>query len=147
MSKPEFFNLFARFFLSGALLILFALGSCMHENTAEDTRAAKIIVIDTASGVYQQVLSGPPESLTMRSGLVTLSPGESAGEHSTESFEELVIVFRGHGEMRLTGGAVLPIGPSRLAYCPPNTTHDVVNTGTSRLQYLYVVAEGGRQLK
>ncbi len=147
MSIQDLFNSFARFFFSGTVLVFLVLGSCTNEKTAEDTPEARIIVIDTASGVYQQALSGPPESLTMRSGLVTLSPGESAGEHSTESFEELVIVFRGRGEMRITDGAVLSIGPGRLAYCPPNTTHDVVNTGTSRLQYIYVVAEGLRQPK
>ncbi|GEM_PF-721084 len=147
MSALDLFNFFSRFFLSGTVFVFVFFGSCTHEGAVEDTPAAKIIVIDTASGVYQEALSGPPESFTMRSGLVTLSPGESAGEHSTESFEELVIVFRGRGEMRIRDGAVLSIGPGRLAYCPPNTTHDVVNTGTSRLQYLYVVAESGRRSK
>ncbi|NOY05554.1 MAG: cupin domain-containing protein [Chlorobi bacterium] len=147
MSIHVLFNSFTRWFFPGVVLVLLALGSCTQEKVTNDTPPAKIIVIDTASGVYQEALSGPPESLTMRSGLVTLAPGESAGEHSTESFEELVVVFRGRGEMRIKDGAILSIGPERLAYCPPNTTHDVVNTGTSKLQYLYVVAEGERRSK
>lgn len=34
---------------------------------------------------YQRLLAGPPESLALRSGLVTLAPGASVGKHNTEA--------------------------------------------------------------
>lgn len=102
--------------------------------------SAKVIVLDSLGEEYQRVLGGPPESVGMRSGLVTLAPGSSIGEHNTEAYEELVIVFEGQGEMRVVGGEVLSLEAGVVAYCPPRTQHDVVNTGTQKLQYLYVVA-------
>ncbi|UCG85176.1 MAG: cupin domain-containing protein [Gemmatimonadota bacterium] len=102
--------------------------------------SARVIVLDSGGEEYQPVLGGPPESLGMRSGLVTLAPDSSIGQHNTEAYEELIIVFEGQGELRLTGAEILPLEPGVAAYCPPNTQHDVVNTGSETLQYLYVVA-------
>ena len=87
------------------------------------------------------ILGGPPESVSMRSGLVVLSPGGSVGVHSTEGFEELVIVLMGQGEMQITGGDSLSIGEGTAVYCPPETEHNVVNTGAGALRYVYVVAK------
>ncbi len=98
------------------------------------------IQLDPAATEYLRVLGGPPESVTMRSGYVVLQPGNSVGTHSTETFEEMVIVLNGEGEMILRGGTALPLKPYAIAYCPPATQHDVRNTGSAPLRYLYVVA-------
>ena len=79
----------------------------------------------------------------MRSGLVVLSPGSSVGVHSTEDFEELVIVLEGQGKMQMVEGDSLAIRVGVAVYCPPQTEHDVVNTGTGPLRYVYVVAKTG----
>jgi quercetin dioxygenase-like cupin family protein len=77
----------------------------------------------------------------MRSGVVALARGKSVGKHSTERYEELVIVLQGQGEIQITGGQKLGLHKDEAAYCPPHTEHDVLNTGTDTLRYIYVVAE------
>ena len=47
----------------------------------------------------------------------------------------------GTGEMRITDGKTLQLKPNVVAYGPPMTEHDVVNTGLGPLRYLYVVAK------
>jgi len=101
----------------------------------------KIIRLDPGGKDYLPVLSGPPETSTMRAGLVTLAPGKSVGKHSTEKFEEIVIILEGQAEMKITGAQVLPLAKGSAAYCPPHTEHDVLNTGSGPLRYLYIVAE------
>lgn len=54
--------------------------------------AAKSIPLHLAAPGYQELLSGPTDSVHMRSGLVVLAPGKSVGKHSTEDHEEIVIV-------------------------------------------------------
>jgi mannose-6-phosphate isomerase-like protein (cupin superfamily) len=72
---------------------------------------------------------------------VVLAPAKSVGKHSTKSYEEVVIVLAGTGEMRITGGKTMKLRPDVVAYCPPKTEHDVVNTGSVSLRYLYIVAK------
>jgi len=103
--------------------------------------ASKVVELDPVAKEYTRVLGGPPETATMRSGYVVLEPSKSVGKHSTESYEEAVIVFAGVGEMRSSNGSVLKLKPYVVAYCPPDTEHDVVNTGTEPLRYVYVVAK------
>ena len=80
------------------------------------------------------------ESVTMRSGLVTLQPGENCGWHSTENYEELVICLEGEGHIESgdTGRRRLVAG--QYAYNPPHTRHNVFNTGAQPMRYIYVVA-------
>jgi mannose-6-phosphate isomerase-like protein (cupin superfamily) len=100
-----------------------------------------VIKISDTTNDYQRVLSGPPQTTTMRSGVVVLLPSKSVGKHSTENYEEAVIVLAGSGEMRITGGETLRLEANSVAYCPPHTEHDVVNTGSQPLRYIYVVAK------
>ena len=76
----------------------------------------------------------------MRSGLVVLTPGESVGVHSTADFEEVLVLFEGIGEMVTAGGPTLKLQAGMVAYCPPETEHDVINVGSGSLRYLYLVA-------
>jgi mannose-6-phosphate isomerase-like protein (cupin superfamily) len=100
----------------------------------------RVIQLEPIAKEYTRVLGGPPETVTMRSGQVVLAPGKAVGEHGTEGYEEVVIVLAGSGEIRVAGGTTLSLPPGSVAYCPPRTTHDVVNTGAVPLRYLYVVA-------
>ena len=107
-----------------------------------DSKAKPFVVeLNGESVDYQKVLAGPPQTVSMESGLVILAPAKSVGKHSTKSYEEAVIVLAGTGEMRVTNGQTLKLKPNVVAYCPPLTEHDVVNTGLIPLRYLYVVAK------
>jgi mannose-6-phosphate isomerase-like protein (cupin superfamily) len=106
--------------------------------------AVKSMRLDAGGKDYLPLLQGPPEMVTMHSGLVVLAPGKSVGTHGTEGNEEIVIVLEGKGEMRFfTGRSTVPLPAGMAAYCPPKTEHDVFNTGKETLKYVYVVARAG----
>jgi len=129
---------------SRTLILLITLMTSIAPYAAEnakDTLRPKVIPLPSSGKDVSPVLAGPPESVTMKSGLVILAPGKSVGKHSTERNEELLIVFEGHGEMNFKDGAKLPVKANTAVYCPPQTEHNVTNTGTSILRYVYVVAK------
>jgi mannose-6-phosphate isomerase-like protein (cupin superfamily) len=103
--------------------------------------SAKVIELDAQGKDYLSVLGGPPESVTMESGLVVLAPRRSVGKHSTGQHEELLVVLEGKGEMVFKDRPSLPVEANHAIYCPPQTEHDVKNTGTRMLRYVYVVAD------
>ena len=98
------------------------------------------MTLDPAATGYTPVLTGPPSTVGLRSGYVVLAPGTAVGPHSTEQYEELIVVLGGAGELRLTNQPPLALREGTVAYSPPHTEHDVMNTGTVPLRYLYVVA-------
>jgi quercetin dioxygenase-like cupin family protein len=101
----------------------------------------KVLKLDAEGKDYLPLLTGPPETVSMRSGLVVLAPGTSVGRHSTGSHEEMLVVLEGTGQMLLTGGEALPVAAGTAVYCPPNREHDVLNTGPAPLRYVFVVAK------
>jgi len=105
----------------------------------------KVIFSGKGEKEYIRLLGGPPESVTMRSGAVTLPPGKSVGKHSTETYEELLVILEGSGVFILTDGRQLEMKINNVLYCPPFTEHDVMNTGSTPLRYIYVVAKADRE--
>lgn len=105
------------------------------------SKQARTIPVDLSSRQYQRILSGPPDNMRLKAGMVNLAPGEAVGRHSTGEGEELLVVLCGQGEMIIEDGVRLPIGVSQYCYCPPQTGHDVINTGTGLLQYVYIVTK------
>ena len=126
-------------FLSIALLPL-----CSGVSSAADTEKgkphSKVVQLDAQGKDYLQILAGPPETVTMKSGLVVLAPGKSVGKHTTGQHEEILVILEGKGEMSFADGSELPVEAGHALYCPPETEHNVTNTGTSTLRYVYVVA-------
>lgn len=100
-----------------------------------------VIKLDAGGKDYVPVLSGPPETVTMHSGLVSLAPGKSVGKHSTKDNEEMLVILEGKGEYRIEGGPTLIAQAGDALYCPPNREHDMVNVGTGVLRYVYIVAK------
>jgi mannose-6-phosphate isomerase-like protein (cupin superfamily) len=72
---------------------------------------------------------------------MVLAPSKSVGKHSTRDNEEAIVVLSGTGEIKIIGGSTLHLRPDCVAYCPPNTEHNVTNTGTDTLRYVYIVAK------
>jgi mannose-6-phosphate isomerase-like protein (cupin superfamily) len=89
---------------------------------------------------YQRLLEGKPQTFGMRAGRVHLEPGLACGQHSTKNHEELLIFLAGTGELQIGGGDRLAVGVGKVAYIPPETIHDVRNTGQEPLVYVYCVA-------
>jgi quercetin dioxygenase-like cupin family protein len=86
------------------------------------------------------LLKGAPQTAGMRGGFVRLKPGESVGWHTTGQNEETLVILHGQGEAQIETQRVYPFTAARLVYIPPATRHNVRNTGTARLEYVYVVA-------
>jgi len=125
------------------LLILVAammVGAPGHAQSVSAPQA-RVIHLDAAGKDYLPILTGPPESVSMESGLVILAPNRTVGKHSTKEHEELLIVLEGEGQMIFSDGSTLPVKRDTALYCPPRTEHDVKNTGNAPLRYIYVVAE------
>lgn len=89
---------------------------------------------------YQRILEGRPQTCGMRSGRVYLKPGEACGQHSTKNHEELLVFLSGRGELQIGQNERFAVGAGKTAYIPPETIHDVHNTGTDPLSYIYCVA-------
>jgi mannose-6-phosphate isomerase-like protein (cupin superfamily) len=101
----------------------------------------KLVALQKSENGILPILTGPPETVTMKSGYVVLESGRSVGRHSTEQHEEMLVVLEGQGEMRFHDGSTIPIKGNTALYCPPQTEHDVRNSGTGVLRYVYVVAD------
>ena len=101
---------------------------------------AKVIKVDMQGNDYVRLLGGPPETCSMRSGAVALQPAQTIGKHSTQTNEEVIVVLEGEGALLLNDDRELPLEVGTVAYCPPDTQHDVKNTGATVLRYIYVVA-------
>jgi len=133
-------RLFVRILPILPCLMVFACRYARAQDTT-DQRVPRVIRLEAAAVQSTDILRGRPETVTMRSGYMVLGPGRSVGRHSTKGNEEAVIVLKGTGEMRLAGGKTLALTQWSIAYCPPMTEHDVINTGQDTLRYVWLVAK------
>ena len=86
------------------------------------------------------LLEGPPQTAGMRSGFVRLEPGKSVGWHSTGQNEESLVILHGHGDALIEGRPNQSFAAPGSVYIPPATRHNVTNTGSETLEYVFVVA-------
>jgi len=86
------------------------------------------------------LLQGAPQTTGMRSGFVRLKPGATVGWHTTGQNEESLVILRGQGEALINDHEKQSFAAPAFAYVPPNTRHNVSNTGKDLLEYVYVVA-------
>jgi len=107
---------------------------------AVDNRTPFSIILPANLNKYTELLK-PPRTVTMRSGLVRLNPGENVGLHSTNQNEEMLVILEGQGEVELEGQPPLKISGGQVAYVPPMTKHNVRNRGTAPLKYIFIVSK------
>src|SRR3972149_7464995 len=132
--------------VGGLALILFLLPGLAGPPVAAAAAAAgprvKVVNLEPGDSPYLVLLGGPPETASLRSGLVTLAPGASIEKHNTENYEEMLVPLEGEGAVRITGQTPARIRPGLITHAPAHTEHDVTNTGTTRLRYIFIVARG-----
>ena len=122
-------------------LVTFALSTgILLGQEARSSPKAKVVSLKNDS-TDLPLLSGPPDSAGMHSGMVTLPKDKTVGKHNTKAYEEILVVLQGEGEMLLDGQPPLAFHAPAAVYCPPKTAHDVRNTGTAPLRYVYVAAK------
>ena len=127
-------------FLAATTLLVAAVPPAAAGDTAPGPRP-KVVKLDPGDTRYLLLLAGPPETASLRSGLVTLEPGASIGVHNTGTNEEMLVPLAGEGELRLTGQPPVRIMPGVITYAPAHSEHDVTNTGTTPLRYIFIVAK------
>ncbi len=90
---------------------------------------------------YQPLLNGEPQTCGMRSGRVYLNQGQSCGEHSTGSHEEILVFLSGNGRSLIgPEKKAMEVGVGKVIYIPPNTIHNIENPNNEPLVYIYCVA-------
>jgi len=105
------------------------------------TSSETVLVIDlNKNPEYQRLLDGQPQTCGMRSGRVYLQPEASCGQHSTEDHEEVLVFISGQGRLLIGKKRSFQVGQGKVCYIPPNTVHDIKNTGAEPLIYIYCVA-------
>jgi quercetin dioxygenase-like cupin family protein len=124
------------------ILIVYSLVAIAQNNEPVNTNPQpKSILLNLDSDLYQEIVGGPPTTVGMYSGLVSLLPGDTVGHHNTEDYEEILVILKGEGQMIFDNKESLALNYGIVAYCPPHTEHNVKNTGTLPLQYIYVAAK------
>lgn len=89
---------------------------------------------------YQRLISKDSGSSGVKAGHVILKSGENVGNHSTGEREEVIIVLKGRGEARIDKANILKIEENTMVYIQPGTDHDIKNTGTRDLEYIFVTS-------
>jgi len=107
---------------------------------------AKVIKLESTER-YQRLLDKDSGSLGIKAGHVILKPGENVGEHTTAEREELVIILKGSGEAAIDRQDILKIANNAILYIPPETTHDIKNTGSNNLEYIFLTSRAHTQQK
>jgi mannose-6-phosphate isomerase-like protein (cupin superfamily) len=102
-------------------------------------REPMTFALDCAGGDCP-LLKGAPQTSGMRGGSVRLKPSESVGWHSTAANEEALVILHGTGVANIEGHPDVPLTEKMLAYIPPATRHNVKNSGSQVLEYVWLVA-------
>ena len=92
---------------------------------------------------YQRILGGTekePKTFGMRAGRSYIKPGGECGLHNTGDAEEVLVFLSGSGQLLIKDRPALAVEKGKAAYIPPNTDHNVKNTDTEPLVYVYCVA-------
>jgi mannose-6-phosphate isomerase-like protein (cupin superfamily) len=126
------------------LFVLVSLQIPLKAQTGESHPQPCAIQLQDTTTHYQPILTGPPQTTSMESGLVVLGPGKSGTQHSSKGYEEAIIVLSGEGELRIAGGPTIRLKANTVAYCPTKTVHNIHNPGAIPLKYVYVAAKALR---
>ena len=80
----------------------------------------------------------PPESRMLKSGRVSLAPGEEVGEHVTDKKEEIVIVLKGTGTL-VKEGQETTLKAGEAHFIAQEMRHNIRNSSEETLEYIYFV--------
>ena len=113
---------------------------CVVKTRPQEKKMPLVSSFSADKDKYTPILK-PPASVLMRSGFVQLAVGQEIGRHSTEDNEEMLIILKGRGNVEIEGYPLLKVKGGKIAYVPPRTYHNVSNTGSAMLKYIFVVSK------
>lgn len=105
----------------------------------------KVVNLDPGDSSCFLLLRGEPETKSLRSGLATLAPGKSIGVHNSGKNEEMLVPLECQGELRFSDHPPVVIKPGLITYPPAHSEHDVIDTGSTRLRYIFITAKAERR--
>lgn len=117
-----------------------ATASSVADSSTMSLQSAALVRDIPANDTTYVSLLRPPASHKLRSGFVCLRPGQPGEQHSTENYEEFIVVISGEGQLQLED-RTLDVETEQVAYVPPHTKHFLRNTGSGTLRYVYIVTK------
>ncbi len=90
---------------------------------------------------FLRLLGDSAKAKGLKAGLVTLKPKESIGEHKTENKEEALIILKGSAIVCYGKGKKVKAPENSFVFIPCETLHNVKNSGSKILQYVYVTTQ------
>ena len=104
-----------------------------------DFSKVKIVKLESASK-YQRLFGPDSGTCGIKSGHVILKEGEEIGEHSTNDLEEALVILKGRGQLAINKKESADFEDNAVLYIPPNTIHNVKNTGSGALEYIFITS-------
>jgi len=104
-----------------------------------DPLKVKIVKLESGSR-YQRLFNKDSGTCGMKSGHVILKKGEEIGEHSTNDLEEALVVLKGRGRLVINEDEAIDFETNTVLYVPPDTIHNVKNTGNETLEYIFITS-------
>jgi len=138
-NKKHFCGLTLLIFLT--VLCMIKKGFSQDRKLPDKSIRPKVITFNPDSTSYQEIFDGDKDSVVFYSGVVTVAPNKSGDDHSTEIYEEMIVVLEGQGQVRIANQKNLDIKYGNIALIPPNTEHQVFNTGTGNFKYIYIATK------
>jgi len=110
-----------------------------------DFSKPKIVKLKSGSK-YQRLFSRDSGTRGIKSGHVTLKEGEEIGEHSTNDLEEALVILKGKGLLLINSEEEFDFEDNSVLYIPPDTIHNVKNTGSGVLEYIFITSNAKQKL-
>jgi mannose-6-phosphate isomerase-like protein (cupin superfamily) len=104
-----------------------------------DLLKPKIVKLESGAK-YQRLFNKDSGTRGMKSGHVALKEGEEIGEHSTNDLEEALVILKGKGQMFINNESAIDFEADAVLYVPPDTIHNVKNTGKGILEYIFITS-------
>ena len=104
-----------------------------------DLPKPKIVKLESNSK-YQRLFNKDSGTLGLKSGHVILKKGEEIGEHSTNDLEEALVILKGKGLLLINSEEEFDFEDNTVLYIPPDTVHNVKNTGNGILEYIFITS-------
>jgi len=110
-----------------------------------DFSKPKIVKLKSGSK-YQRLFSRDSGTRGIKSSHVTLKEGEEIGEHSTNDLEEALVILKGKGLLLINSEEEFDFEDNSVLYIPPDTIHNVKNTGSGVLEYIFITSNAKQKL-
>jgi mannose-6-phosphate isomerase-like protein (cupin superfamily) len=110
-----------------------------------DSPKPKIVKLEPGER-YQRLFNKDTGTCGMKAGHVILKKEEEIGEHSTNAMEEALVILKGKGLLIINKKEELGFEQDSVLYIPPCTLHNVKNTGSGILEYVFITSNAEQKL-